>query len=338
MSTFLKKMMICCDEKKVNMTPLTFTAEETNSSVKLTKNGSPTVDGVQYRIGTSGGWSPYTIDTVLTLANVGDCVQFQNTLETFGTSNSNYAKFVMTGKIAATGNCMSMLNFSDKMTVYAFYSLFDGCSNLVNAPELPATTLEESCYQYMFRGCTSLTSAPELPAKALAQNCYVSMFLTCSSLTNAPSLPATTLAKNCYNSMFNGCRSLTSAPELPATTLTQSCYSNMFRYCASLVNVPELPATTLASYCYYSMFRSCTSLVNAPALPATVLADYCYPYMFNGCTKLNYIKVNFSSWVDNTTNNWVAGVSSTGVFNAPSDLPDTRGDSNIPTGWTITNN
>ena len=312
MSTFLKKMMICCDEEKVNMTPLTFTAEEANSSVKLTKNGSPTVDGVQYRIGTSGGWSPYTIDTVLTLANVGDCVQFQNTLETFGTSNSNYANFVMTGKIAASGNCMAMLNFSKSVPTYAFYYMFDGCTSLVTAPELPATVLADYCYQYMFKQC--------------------------SKLVNAPGLPAITMANNCYSNMFNGCTSLVNAPELSATTLANYCYNGMFIGCNSLTSVPKLPATTLATGCYNYMFYGCRSLTSAPELPATVLADFCYQYMFNGCTKLNYIKVNFSSWIDNTTNNWVAGVSSTGVFNAPSDLPQTYGDSNIPTGWTITNN
>ena len=337
MSNYLRKMMINCDEE-VNMTPLTFTAEEANSSVKLTKNGSPTVDGVQYRIGTSGGWSPYTIDTVLTLANVGDCVQFQNTLETFGTSDSNYAKFVMTGKIAATGNCMSMLNFSDKMTAYAFYYLFDGCSNLVNAPELPATTLANHCYDEMFHGCTSLTNAPELPATTLATGCYSRMFIGCTSLTNAPELPALNLAPYCYALMFRYCTSLVNAPELPATTLADYCYDEMFNGCTSLTSAPKLPATTLAVNCYNAMFSGCTSLISAPELPATTLATGCYSNMFNKCAKLNSIKVNFSAWLANSTNDWVAGVSSTGVFTAPSALPNTRGDSNIPTGWTLTNN
>ena len=284
MSNYLRKIMMNCDYE--NLTPLTFTAEAAGSTVKLTITGSPTVEGLQYRIGTSGGWSPYTIDTVLTLANVGDCVQFQNTLETLGTSNSNYAKFVMTGKIAATGNCMSMLNFGDKMTAYAFNRLFEDCSSLTSAPELPATTLADYCYQYMFRDCSSLTSAPELPANTLAAGCY----------------------------------------------------GHMFTNCTSLVNAPKLSATSLGTYCYSAMFQGCSSLVNAPELPATTLANYCYQYMFQGCTKLNHIKVNFSSWIDNTTNNWVVGVSSTGVFNAPSDLPVIVGDSNIPAGWTITNN
>ena len=60
----------------------------------------------------------------------------------------------------------------------------------------------------MFNGCSSLVNAPELPATTLANYCYESMFSNCSSLVNAPALPATTLANNCYYSMFSGCRKL----------------------------------------------------------------------------------------------------------------------------------
>ena len=34
--------------------------------------------------------------------------------------------------------------------------MFYGCTSLTTAPELPATTLVNSCYDSMFRGCTSL--------------------------------------------------------------------------------------------------------------------------------------------------------------------------------------
>ena len=34
--------------------------------------------------------------------------------------------------------------------------MFDGCTSLVSAPELPATTLANYCYQHMFNGCTNL--------------------------------------------------------------------------------------------------------------------------------------------------------------------------------------
>lgn len=127
--------------------------------------------------------------------------------------------------------------------------MFQGCTSLITAPELPATTLSDYCYDDMFYGCSSLTSAPELPATTLAEYCYDSMFSGCESLTTAPELPATTLADGCYNSMFQDCTSLTTAPVLPATTLTGNCYFNMFCYCTKLKYIKMLATNVSASYC-----------------------------------------------------------------------------------------
>ena len=69
-------------------------------------------------------------------------------------------------------------------------------------------TMDKACYYSMFEDCTSLTRAPELPATTLADLCYSSMFRGCTSLAQAPELPATTLAKSCYSGMFEGCTSL----------------------------------------------------------------------------------------------------------------------------------
>ena len=91
------------------------------------------------------------------------------------------------------------------MTDYCYQEMFDGCTSLTTAPELPATTMADYCYMYMFYGCTSLTTAPELPATKLARDCYDGMFNWCTSLTTAPSLPATTLTESCYYGMFRGC-------------------------------------------------------------------------------------------------------------------------------------
>ena len=63
----------------INLTenlPLTLTAQQANSTVKLTATGSPTVSGLHYRLGKSGLWIPYTIGYTITLAHIGDCVQF----------------------------------------------------------------------------------------------------------------------------------------------------------------------------------------------------------------------------------------------------------------------
>lgn len=197
------------------------------------------------------------------------------------------------------------------------------------------TSTEEYCYKSMFYNCISLIQAPELPATTLAASCYQSMFYNCASLTQTPELPATTLASYCYKGMFEGCTSLIQAPELPATKLSSFCYNYMFYNCTSLTQAPELPATTLAGHCYESMFLGCTSLTQAPELPATTLTPYCYNGMFRGCTKLNYVKC-LATNIPGTSSvlNWLSGVSSTGDFYAPKDARWTTGANGIPQGWT----
>ncbi len=175
---------------------------------------------------------------------------------------------------------------AETLATYCYYYMFYGCTGLTAAPALSATTLAEYCYSGMFRGCTALKTAPALPATTLANQCYVSMFSGCTKFTKAPELPATTLADNCYRSMFNGCTGLSTAPKLPATKLAEGCYYWMFQGCTGLTTAPELPATTLAKESYYYMFNGCTGLTTAPALPATTLAEYCYCGMFNDCTAL----------------------------------------------------
>ena len=69
-------------------TPLTFTAQEPNSAVRLVIEGGlaePTPPGgsytepspVQYRTNTNSEWSTYIIGTWITLTAVDDYVQFQ---------------------------------------------------------------------------------------------------------------------------------------------------------------------------------------------------------------------------------------------------------------------
>ena len=185
----------------------------------------------------------------------------------YGIESGN-SRYSSTGRFEISGNIMSLLKEYNFETIiipstssYCFNELFRNCSKLTKATiKLPDNNLTERCFGSMFMGCTNLTEGPELPATTLATSCYNGMFYNCRSLTTAPELPATTLAEACYNSMFYGCRSLTTAPELPATTLANYCYSNMFTNCTSLTTAPELPATTLEAYCYNFMFNGCSSL------------------------------------------------------------------------------
>ena len=232
--------------------PLTFKATQDGSSVTLKESGSPFGD---FQTSTDGGntWSGYTLNTAIAL-NTGEEVSFRAMYDReFEQRYDYYFYFEMTGKIEAWHNVMSLYRTSDFATYesvmkYAFYQLFEGCTSLTKAPELPATTLAPNCYDCMFLGCTSLTKAPVLPATTLAEICYARMFDGCTSLVNAPELPATTLAMSCYISMFSGCTSLTKAPALPATTLYLYCYQSMFSGCSSLNEVRCKMPSSYSSY------------------------------------------------------------------------------------------
>ena len=268
---------------------LTFKADA-EQTFKMITEGDYTISGLEYSVN-GGDWK--------TVVAGGDGITFGGTngdlrlrgTNINGTASAWYASSTITFtdptvNVACTGDIRTLLDWRNYSTV-----------NTQNAR-----------FCYLFNGCTVLTSAPELPAKELADNCYYSMFHGCTSLTAAPELKATTLAGSCYESMFFGCTSLTSALELPATKLAYKCYYGMFESCTSLTSAPELKATTLANYCYNRMFKGCTSLTAAPKLKATTLAYYCYYDMFSGCTKLSTVTMlapsdQISNWCDNWLDN-----------------------------------
>lgn len=218
---------------------LCFTAQQDNSTVALTKNGSPTTITLEYSLDKQT-WN--TWDRSAIALNSGDTMYLRGNNNGFSTSSSSYYKFVMSGSIAAAGSIMTLLDSTDTLRTvsnYMFSRLFLECSGLTDASrlELPATTIRQMGYESFFRKCQNLTTAPSiLPATTLGPSCYQGMF-ELTQITTAPVLPATTLASYCYNSMFKKCYSLTTAPELPATTLVGSCYNEMFSGCTSLTSV-----------------------------------------------------------------------------------------------------
>ena len=303
---------------------------------------------IEYSVGDRDTWTRFTPESqpVAFGGDKGDLhlrgISPNGTLQAqivFGNSNIS---------VACSGDIRTLVNWKNYEAADTrsaiFYGLFENCTVLTSAPELPATDLADKCYWSMFWGCTSLDVAPELPATTLANSCYVNMFNRCAKLTEAPELPATILANGCYNGMFMNCTRLTLAPELPATNLAEYCYSSMFSGCTSLVTAPELPATTLVDNCYTGMFMNCTSLTSAPALPATTLKTGCYYEMFKGCTKLNSVTMLATDIkATNCLTNWLENVADTGtlyinpslqVGSGSGQIPEnsTHG---IPSGWTV---
>jgi hypothetical protein len=321
--------------KDVDVHYVTFTAEEANSTIGLTKLSSNQT--LEYSTDTTN-WNTMDTSTSISLPNTGDKAYIRGILSADNT-DTDYTQFKMLGKIAASGNCNNIWNYQDleaPLKKYCGLYLFKNCSSLIEAPELPATKLSSFCYSGMFNGCTSLAESPILHATTLERYCYYEMFRDCTSLVTAQKINAKTLADWCCMYMFNGCTSLTTAPELPATTLASKCYWGMFNGCTSLTTAPELPATKLKVECYWGMFSGCTSLVESPELPATYLPQFCYEQMFYGCSKLNKITCLANDGITNATTDWVTGVSSSGTFiKHPDNNNWTTGVSGIPSGWTV---
>lgn len=126
------------------------------------------------------------------------------------TTTVRWSRFVMTGKIAASGSIESLMSRDcvDKNPYGStYYGLFMNCNSLITPPELPRKTVRASAYHLMFQKCTNLKYAPELPATTLGSRCYAYMFDGCTSLTETPVIHAEP-GDRCYMYMFNGCTNL----------------------------------------------------------------------------------------------------------------------------------
>ena len=189
--------------------------------------------------------------------------------------------------------------FAANIPQYACKNMFQGCTSLKAAPELPANgTIGTQGYFGMFDGCTAMVTPPTRLAVSPSGNStahFQQMFQNCTSLLYSPALTASEVKQNGCRSMFNGCTSLLEAPEeLSATIIGNNAYYCMFKGCSSLAKVPaSLPATTASQSAYYQMFMNCAKLESAPVISAETLNDYCFKEMFSGCNSLRTVQDEF---------------------------------------------
>ena len=246
---------------------LTFTATEAQT-FKITAKGpryDPFTfpDSFEYSVN-DGDWTKLTSNTEIPFGGENGSLRLRGKSSIGTAQNSNKYSQISFGndevEVACTGDIRTLVyweNYDSANTDGArFCNLFNDCTSLTTAPELPATTLADRCYNHMFSGCTSLTTTPELPAETLKEWCYYYMFYGCKSLTTAPKLPAATLAKRCYECMFQNCTSLTTAPVLPATTLAERCYYSMFYGCTSLSSITMLATDINATDCLMNWVKN----------------------------------------------------------------------------------
>ena len=92
----------------------------------------------------------------------------------------------------------SGITFSGAAGYMSLKDMFRGCSSLTVPPStLPSSFSSHSNCDGMFRECTSLVNAPELPAATLNNYSYQNMFYGCTSLQNIKCLATTKTATDC---------------------------------------------------------------------------------------------------------------------------------------------
>lgn len=176
-------------------------------TVTLTKNGTPTEVTLEYSVNDGRTWTEW-VETEnvrsLTLA-AGQTMHVRNASETstgFSTSLKNNYRFSFSDDTYAGGNTNSLLcknaESVTSLTAYCFFALFNQCTTLITAPELPATTLANDCYRGMFVS-TNIVTAPELPATILVTECYMNMFYSARNLSSVTTMMTDISASSCLS-------------------------------------------------------------------------------------------------------------------------------------------
>lgn len=190
----------------------TFKADAEQKFKMITK-GNYTISKLQYSVN-NGEWNDVVANEEVTFGGTNGDLRLRGT-NTNGTASSwsVYSTITFTNdvKVACTGDIRTLLDWRNYSTVNTqnarFCHLFQDCTVLTSAPELPAKELADNCYSDMFYGCTSLTSTPELKATKLAENCYFHMFYKCTKLSTVTMLaPSDQISKTticCFDWLYN---------------------------------------------------------------------------------------------------------------------------------------
>ena len=237
-----RNLLIRKQEEEMNIRAVCFEADG-EQTVSITKVGSAPAITMQYSYD-GVNWDAWDLSALPFGGPTKVYVRGVNNAKLSTNGTNNTFTFGTDSYVYVSGIAEALLNGESEVLSYSnqfiFKNLFKNQTALREADRLrfEAMSNSEACYQSMFSGCSNLLSAPELPATKLGYSPYRSMFSGCTSLVKAPSiLPATTVSSWVYAYMFKNCKSLVNAPELPITTLTPNCYYNMFYGCTSLKTI-----------------------------------------------------------------------------------------------------
>ena len=158
-----------------------------------------------------------TSGTSLTTLNTGDKLYIKGTNNTYGATWSTYSYFTITNDVNIYGHLNSLIygdNFVNNKNSLpsgscTFWFIFKDTPIIDASHIIFPDAIRNMAYRNMFENCTKLLYAPQLPGRSTYQG-YQGMFKGCTSLQTAPILYASSTDSYCYQEMFKGCTSLTS--------------------------------------------------------------------------------------------------------------------------------
>ena len=171
---------------------VTFTAEKPQT-FKMTEYEGYKISGLEYSVN-NGDWTTLKAGTGVPFGGTNGNLRLRGTNLNGTSVPSQYSTITFTDSnvpVACTGDIRTLLDWNNYATVNTenamFIKLFENCSVLTSAPELPATSLADNCYLCMFSGCTNLKSA-ELSIEFLDRGCCSRMFYDCTNLSSVTML------------------------------------------------------------------------------------------------------------------------------------------------------
>ena len=167
------------DDNKAKYIPyVTFKADEWQTFQMIT-NENYKITELEYSVN-GGDWITLTEDSHVSFgAEYGDLrLRGKNPYGT-ATNSSLYSTIafgIENVDVACTGDIRTLLDWEKYKTVDTqnarFCWLFKNCSVLTSAPELPATTLAQICYNSMFSGCKKLSTVTMLAPSGQITSSY----------------------------------------------------------------------------------------------------------------------------------------------------------------------
>lgn len=175
---------------------VTFTAKDPQTFKMIEYEGYK-ISGLEYSVN-NGDWTTLEAGTGVTFGGTNGNLRLRGTNLNGTSVLHQYSTITFTDRnvpVACTGDIRTLLDWNNYATVNTenamFIKLFENCSVLTSAPELPATSLADNCYYCMFSGCTNLKSA-ELSIEFLKRGCCSQMFYNCTNLSSVTMLAPST--------------------------------------------------------------------------------------------------------------------------------------------------